>query len=402
MGDAAMMLDYGLIDADSHYYETYDCFSRHIEKSFENVAIHPVHPKDGIGRPHYGEKRLRFSPSWPTDLAGRPGALIDFYLKKAELASFTDGGIDAKQHPEMMHKAPRMALLDQENVQATIMLPTLAVAVEADLHRDVGALYANVRSFNRWVEEHWGYGQDQRVFGVPMISLVDPVQAAAEVKRLIAAGIKVIYMSPAPVYGKSPADPVFDPVWAQLNEARIPVIYHIGDCNAVFCEMYSTAWGDNPTPALHKMSAHQWYICNGERAIQDTLSALIFGHLFTRFPQLRIMTIELGADWVPAFLKNIDKAYRHAFSMKSSGQGLPASPSEIFRAHVWVTPFYEDDMETLVKTIGAEHVLFGSDWPHPEGVVHPIQFADRLGSLSEADLRKVMRDNTAGLLGLPV
>ncbi|HSV78086.1 MAG TPA: amidohydrolase family protein [Ramlibacter sp.] len=397
-----MQTSFPIIDADSHYYEAYDCFTRHLEAQFRDRAIHPVHPADGIGRVYQGERRLRFSPSWPIDLAGRPGALNDFYMGKTELESFTQGGIDPKQHPDMIERRARVERMDRQRIEATIMLPTLAVAVEHDVRDDVPALYANLRSFNRWVEEEWGYGSDGRVFGAAMISLVDPQEAAAETRRLIAAGVRLVYIRPAPVYGKSPADPVFDPVWAQLNEARIPVIFHIGDCDAVLCELFSSQWGDNPTPALHKMSSFQWYSCNGERAVTDTLAALIFGGLFKRFPKLRIMTIELGSEWVRPFMKNIDKAYRHAFDQKAGESALGELPSEVLKRHVWVTPFFEDDIVGVAKAIGTDRVLFGSDYPHPEGVREPLEFLPRLEGLSEQDVRRFMRDNTAELLGLPV
>lgn len=395
-----MDLDYGLVDADSHYYEPYDCFTRHIEQAFRDRAIAPVHPADGIGRPYQGARRLRFAPNWPIDFAGRPGALNDFYMGKGSLASFTDGNIDPKQHPAMIEKSARLRLMDAQNVQSTIMLPTLAVTVEHDTRGDVPALYANIRAFNRWVQEAWGYGEDGRVFGVAMISLVDPVEAERETRRLIAAGVRLVYLCPAPVYGRSPADPVFDPVWSQLDEARIPVIFHIGDCDAVLCELFSVHWGESATPPLHRMSAFQWYSCNGDRAITDTLASLIFNRLFDRFPNLRAMTIELGSEWVGAFMKNIDKAYRHAFDQKKGEAALRDKPSEIFKHHVWVTPFFEDDIPLVSSWIGADRVLFGSDYPHPEGVKEPGEFRDRLQGISAPDVRRFMRSNTAQLLGL--
>ena len=73
-------------------------------------------------------------------------------------------------------------------------------------------------------------------------------------------------------------------------------------------------------------------------------------------------------------------------------------PSETFRNNVWVTPFFEDDVPGLVKLLGAGHVLAGSDYPHPEGLAQPCEFADELTALSPDVVRRVMRDNLAELV----
>ena len=75
-------------------------------------------------------------------------------------------------------------------------------------------------------------------------------------------------------------------------------------------------------------------------------------------------------------------------------------PSEIFREHFYVCPFFEDPVPELVETIGAEHVIFGSDWPHPEGVAEPLDFLDQCEGLPDDQIRLIMRDNNEKLLGL--
>ena len=65
-----------------------------------------------------------------------------------------------------------------------------------------------------------------------------------------------------------------------------------------------------------------------------------------------------------------------------------------------MAPFFEDDVSGLVDLIGAENVLFGSDWPHPEGVAAPIDFLEEVEGLPDDQVRRIMRDNTAELLGL--
>jgi predicted TIM-barrel fold metal-dependent hydrolase len=75
-------------------------------------------------------------------------------------------------------------------------------------------------------------------------------------------------------------------------------------------------------------------------------------------------------------------------------------PVDTVRRHLWVCPFWEEDITALAVLISSERVLFGSDWPHPEGVAEPAAFVKYLDGFSAADVRRIMRDNGADLLEL--
>jgi len=132
----------------------------------------------------------------------------------------------------------------------------------------------------------------------------------------------------------------------------------------------------------------------------DTIAALIYGNLFGRYPDIRIASVENGSIWVPYLLAAMDK-------MKGMGRNGPwiggyvhGKPSEVFKRHVFVSPFYEEDLAGLAGAIGASQVLFGSDFPHQEGLAQPADFAGYLQKLPEAEIRMIMRDNTRGLLSV--
>jgi predicted TIM-barrel fold metal-dependent hydrolase len=76
---------------------------------------------------------------------------------------------------------------------------------------------------------------------------------------------------------------------------------------------------------------------------------------------------------------------------------FPGDPIETFRRHVWVAPFYEDDIRGLAETIGVDHVLFGSDWPHAEGLAEPTAFVDDLDGFDAEEVRTIMGDNGRAL-----
>jgi hypothetical protein len=147
---------YRLIDADAHYYEPADCFTRHIESRFRDRTIHVRRGDDGLGRIFRGDRRT-FMSVLPGDYASAPGALQGLFVGGVADGFTHREVINAKDHPEFTERPARIALLDEQGVEATIMLPTLGVAVEYDLREDVELNYASLRAFNRWVEEDWGH-----------------------------------------------------------------------------------------------------------------------------------------------------------------------------------------------------------------------------------------------------
>ena len=390
-------MEYQLIDADEHYYEPDDCFSRHIEARYRDETIRVRRDGDGLGRIWLGSRRT-FMSVMPGDFASAPGALQGLFAGGVADGFTHREVINAKDHPAFTRKKERLALMDAQRVEAAILLPTLGVSVEYDLRHDVDLSYASLRAFNRWLEEDWGYGEDGRIFSVPMLSLLDLDRALAELHRVLDAGARLVHLCPGPIAGRSPADPVFDPFWATCADAGIPVVFHVS--NSGYQHFYGTHWSENPENPSHQQSPLQWALCNTERPVVDTLIALTLHNLFGRHPNIKILSIENGSSWLKALFKTIDKSAALGRRSPMIGGALPPRPSEALAQHLWVAPFPEDDVTDLIDAIGAEHVLFGSDYPHPEGLREPLDYLSALATYDDAVTRQVMRGNTAGLLGL--
>jgi predicted TIM-barrel fold metal-dependent hydrolase len=296
-----------------------------------------------------------------------------------------------------------LAEMDRQGIEAVIMLPSMNIHVEHDMRHDVPAAYANLRSFNRWVEEDWGFHHEDRIFGVPYLSLLDADMAVAELERVLNLGARLVMIKSGPVAGRSPADRSLDPFWARLNEAGVPVLVHLD--NGGYTEFFSSSWGEDPNPNERDVTPFQWYSCFGSRPFMDTLALLILHNLFGRFPNLRLISVSNGADWVGQIMRLDSFAdssfpYPHNEDKWWPGGRLAMRPSETLRRHVYVAPFVYENVAALVGTLGADHVLMASDYPHPEGFADASTFTELLGDLSADDTKKVMRDNTAGLLGL--
>jgi len=393
-------LGYAIHDADQHYYEPDDCYSRHIESEFKKKTMWiDRESADHPGRMYIGDERCQFFSVGAGDSIGAPGVM------KAFLQGLSDEGgspslnpMNALAVPEFVERKARIVKMDEQGIESCLMLPTTGVGIEPQLrsekHRE--ALYPSLRAFNRWIEEDWGYGGDGRIYGAPMISLVDLEEAIAELDRVVALGARFILLTTGPVEGRSPGEPYFDPFWARCQEADVSVVYHIG--STPFGEMYSKPWGLRGSPPSHRHSMMEYFLSFSERPVQDTIASLIADNLFGRFPGLRVLSVEYGSSWVEPMLGKLEKLARlYSKDMWRFGPG-PMSPSETFKQHVFVAPFYEDDVVRLAKSIGASQVLNGSDYPHPEGLADPVEFSEELAGLSQSEIRQIMRDNFAGLL----
>ena len=260
--------DYLLVDADQHYYEPDDCFTRHLEAKYRDQAS----MCGGISRWTWAAvprgKRFSHLPGPPAEDIGRPGILRQYFKNKATDVRNDHEGIQGLDYPEFTTPSARYKAMDAQEVQACLMLPTTGLLVENECSRNLQpeVWYALMRSFNRWLEEDWGYGSDGRIFGVPLVSLLDPDLALAELERLIELDTKVVLLRVGPVYGRSPADPIFDPFWARVQEADLIVAFHIGDFG--YLDFYATSGGYGkehfPVGAGHPFET---LICGSDRAI---------------------------------------------------------------------------------------------------------------------------------------
>lgn len=389
---------YPLIDMDGHYYEPDDCFSRHIESSFRDRTIRVDRSSGDFGRIFLGDDRT-FMSVMPGDHASAPGALQGLFAGEVADGFTHRDVVTVADNPEFIDRTARLRLMDDQGIQASVMLPTLGVAVEEDLSFDVDLMYASLRAFNRWLEEDWGFGADGRIFAVPMLSLYDIDQCMDELHRLLDIGISLVHLRPGPIGGKSPAALEHDPFWATVADAGVGVVFHVS--NSGYNRMFGQYWSEDAANPSHRQSPLQWALCATERPITDTLTALSLHNLFGRHPNVRILSIENGSDWTRHLLKVVDKAAALGRRGPMLGGELPPKPSIDLREHLWICPFPEDDVVDLIDVLGADHVLFGSDWPHPEGLAEPRAFFDLLAPCDDATIRQVMRTNGAELLGLP-
>ena len=388
-------VEYRLFDADNHYYEPRDCFTRHIDPAMRDRTVRVAPGSDGRERVLVDDREFTFLNDPFNQHVTKPGALRDM-LRALSSGNFHESDAVEPIQPAYVERDARMGCMDAQGVEKILLFPTLAVCVEHFMKHDPALLYASFHAFNLWLDEDWGFAFADRIHAVPLLSLRDRDKAVAELEFVLDRGARVVGMRPGPAYGRSLADPHFDPFWARINEAGVPVAFHIGESG--YNEMTAPFWGEEPNPSSHQQSAFQWTTTYGDRPIMDTFAALVLHNLFGRFPNVRCLSVENGSLWVPYLLKVMNKMNGMGRNGPWLGGRVTERPSDIFKRHVYVSPYHEEDVVGLVEAIGANKVLFGSDYPHPEGLADPVAFAERLHGLPDLDVRCVMRDNLKGLL----
>jgi predicted TIM-barrel fold metal-dependent hydrolase len=387
-----------IFDADNHYYEPRDCFTRFMPAEQMDEAIRVVET-DGTSRVLIGDRPFTFLKEPFSEVHTKPGSLREMLRNmKAGLPVEENDAIEPVQ-PAHRDRAARLALMDEQGVDAMVLFPTVAVCVEHFMKENPGRTYANVHSFNRWIEEDWGFGTDGRIYGVPLMSLIDLDAAVAELDWLLGRGARFIHLRPGPQGGRNPGDPVFDPFWERVNEAGITICFHISESG--YNELFSVAWGEEANPTSHQQSAFQWTSFYGDLPIMQTISGLTFMNFFGRFPNIRIMSVENGSLWVPYLLGAMDKMKGMGRNGPWPGGYVDGRPSEIVKEKVFVSPYHEEDIPALCDAIGAGQVLFGSDYPHAEGLADPLSFRDALTGLGDDEQALIMGETMASLAALP-
>jgi predicted TIM-barrel fold metal-dependent hydrolase len=388
------ILDYPAFDADNHYYEGPDAFTRHVPKAMQPRCVQWAEI-DGRKRHIVGGKIAHAvaNPTW--NPIAKPGAISDFLRGNPHKKDYRSLLSEREALPDYyIGSETRVAKLDEQGLEAAWVFPTLGVLYEELLKHDTDAVVALFRGFNRWLQEDWGCNYQDRIFASPYITLCDVDFACEELEWAIANDARTVVMRPSAVHTRndgvvSPANPMFDPFWARANEAGITVVVHASDSgyttHGYVRDGFSSFGGGAFSPNIKHF--------NIERAAYDFLITLAYERLFERFPNLRVASIENGAEFLPDLFRKLRQS-RDRLAVQNY---YKEDPGLVFKEHVWINPFWEDDVHEVVGAMGADRVIFGSDWPHIEGMPEPLDYVGELSKFSDEDKLKILRDNTRGL-----
>jgi predicted TIM-barrel fold metal-dependent hydrolase len=387
-------LDIPVFDADNHMYETREAFTKFLPDRYKR-AIDYVDVR-GRTKIVIRGRISDYIPNPTFEVVARPGAMEDYYRK---------GNPEGKNRREIFGEpirspaafrepAARVELMDVQGIDRALMFPTLASLLEERMKDDPEMTHAVIHSLNEWIHDTWTFDYQDRIFATPVITLPIVEKAIEELEWVVERGARVVLIRPAPVPGyrgsRSFGFPEFDPFWQKVVEHDVLVAMHSSDSGY---EAYTNDWLGTDEEML-PFQPQAFRMLQAWRPIEDAVSALILHGALTRFPQLKVCVIENGSSWVEPLLKNLADAY------KKMPQDFPEDPVAAFKRQIHISPFWEEDLGALAELIGVERVLFGSDFPHPEGLADPASYADELKGVDQEAVRKIMGGNLARLMNV--
>lgn len=301
--------------------------------------------------------------------------------RMAATGLYADGekGIRRLTDPEL-----RIRDQDRDGVQGEVLYGILGAANRLN---DPPAAAEMLRIYNDWLAEFCA-GYPARFAGIACIPNHDMDAAVAEVNRVARAGVVRGIEIPATLDMRPLWDPAWHPLWAAAAQARLPVHFHtVGSKKP---EMDSL-------PPLQQRQCFAVYITGFQIAMSKVLMEIIYGGIFEAYPDLVVVLGESGIGWIPYLLEHMDLEWEEQFRDLT----LTMKPSGYWRRNCRAT--YQSDRVGIrnLDLIGEHNVMWGSDFPHPDGVwPDSREFIQReLGELPEATRRKVVCENAARLYG---
>jgi predicted TIM-barrel fold metal-dependent hydrolase len=368
----------GGVDADGHLLEPPDLWEQYIDPKYRESALRIRKDEDGLeyveieGRP---SKLIRKGMPAGVGAMDRVGGYV--YERESTGSPYVDnapfGGMDPTE---------RIARLDQENLDAVILYPTLGVLWVAEAE-DEAVTQANLRAYNRFIVDFCSDSKG-RLVPVAQLSLGDPVAAEAELRRAVDAGCKGVWVPPFTMTRKSLGDPSHHRVFAAAQDCGVPLGVH---------PAFEPKWAGPGRFGEHTGFTHTWFLnVTAPDAVRHAFTTLFEYGVPELFPELKIVVLESGASWLGYWLDRMDTVFASPQGMLVR-ERLKQKPSAYFKRQCWISADPDETtLAAMVPLIGEDRFFWASDFPHPD---HPPDYIPELTRLVK-DLPESAR---AGFLG---
>jgi uncharacterized protein len=366
-----MAFDVPIISADSHITEPPDCYRDRIDPAYRDEAPHMV---DG------GEKG---------DIYVVPG------MKRVVPMGLVAGaGKDSMELTEMgvrfedLHRSgwdPTTRVADQQRdgVAAEIIYPTVGMVLCN--HEDFDYKKACFDAYNQWIAEYCSY-DPVRLLGIGQTAMRSPEEGVADLEAIAAAGLRGVMMPGMPAV-EDYDSPLYDPLWRAAIDLGLPLSFHI----------LTTRGGRARGPRLNDFLAIV-------RGVQDILGTFIFGGVFERHPELRIVCVEADAGWAPHYMYRMDHAYNRHRNWMQPGTTLSKLPSEYFAEHIYLT--FQDDWTAFrhADEMNWRRLMWANDFPHSDSTWPWSQdlLDEQTKQLTDEQTRAILSGNAAELYRIDV
>ena len=363
-----------VISADSHVLEPPDLWSRRLASGrFADRAPRVVADHETGGHRFL----IDGLPPQPISLPGAAGKSSEELRESGPLDDARPGGWDIDA---------RLADQDLDGVAAEVLYPSISMALTQ--LTDVAYQLACARAYNDWLIELCSRAPD-RVAGIALVPVADVDAAVAEVVRTHDAGLRGVLVPGRPCAGHY-AEPRFDPLWAASAERWLPVSFHIA--------LTGDPVGDPTLGSGIRMMT----VMSVVQAMQQTLSLLIFGGVFDRHPDLRVVSAEHDAGWVAHYAYRLDQLFDRHRHWLGTDIAIRRRPSDYIGTNAYFT-FQKDPVAVATRQrVGVTQLMWASDYPHSDSTwPHSRKMIERdFGGVPDDELALLVGGNAEALYEL--
>jgi predicted TIM-barrel fold metal-dependent hydrolase len=363
-------VDYPIISADSHITEAPGTYIDHIDAKWRDKAPRLIDGGEDVGDVFVVEGSDVPIPMGLVAAAGKdPSELRTFGARFEDLHR---GGWDP---------TARLDEQDADGVAAEIIYPTVGMVLcnidDFDLKK------ASFDAYNRWIAEYCSHAPD-RLLGCGQTAMRSPEEGIDDLKAIKALGLRGVMMPGHPAMEDYDST-IYDDFWQTAIDLELPLSYHILTTK-------------NERTRGPQISSFLSIV----RGCQDIMAMLVFGGVFERHPDLKVVCVEADAGWVPHFMYRMDHAFnRHRYWLKP-GADLTRLPSEYFADHIYVT--FQDDWTAFrfADAMNSERLMWANDFPHSDSTWPWSQelLDKHTAGMTDEQTKAILSDNVAGLYGI--
>jgi len=363
-------MTYPIISADSHITEAPNTYTDYIDKQWRDKAPRIVRTESQ-------------GDVFVIDGMERPIALGLVAAAGKDPDELAEGGVRFDDlHRGGWDPQARLVEQDQDGVAAEIIYPTVGMMLCN--HSDFAYKDACFAAYNRWITEYCATHPD-RLLGCGQSAATNPQRTVEDLREIRRLGLRGVMLSGNPGE-KDFDDPVWNPVWEAAIELGLPVSFHI-----------LTIRGSN-----HYRGPRINSFLSIIRGNQDIMGTLIFGGVFERYPDLKVVCVEADAGWVPHYMYRRDHAYKRHRRWLAPGVTLSKLPSEFFADHIYTT--FQDDWVAFrsADQMNWRRLMWANDFPHSDSTWPWSQemLAEHTAQLTDEQKRAILCDNVAQLYGI--
>jgi uncharacterized protein len=383
--------DVKVVDADTHLTERHDLWTSRA----------PAAQKDRM--PHV--EQVEGEATWVVEgnVMGRAGAggVVDKDNNKGRsFEALYEWEID-RIHTAAYDPVARLAMMDEAGVHAQVIFPNTVGLGGQSLSQAVldPALRLLCLEMYNDSNAEMQEASGNRLLPMAVLPAWDVDACVREAQRCADMSMRGVNITSDPQDQDAPdlANRAWDPLWEVCAALSLPLHFHIGASLTTMTFFDNYPWPSHDDDTKLAIGGTLLFVGNSRVIVNIICSGMLERH-----PELKIVSVESGAGWMPFTLEALD--YEMAENApKLRNETLSMSPSEYFKRQIYATMWFErTDLPSLVRAIGEDNILFETDFPHPTCLYpDPLTSAQaNMRELTEEQRNKILGGNAAKLYRL--